>query len=67
MFSSVPVSCVEAGFVNVQPDYSFCCPFSRADSSAGVRKQGCKSLMQAYCMVGRGLTRLHKDSPVFQL
>lgn len=27
--------------------------FSRADARAGVRKQGFKSLTQAYCMVGR--------------
>lgn len=31
--------------------FPFAC-VSRADAQAGVRKQGCKSLTHAYCMVG---------------
>lgn len=35
--------------------WSFICfYFSRADALAGVRKQGCKSLTRAYCMVSKG-------------
>lgn len=36
--------------------HHFCCFFGffRADALAGVRKQGCKSLSQAYCMVSTG-------------